>query len=175
MTTVGIDQSYTGFGLSIAGTAIKKAFPPDKFRSNNYRLFAVEDWLYQELLSAPEINLVAMEGYASGAKFGREMAGELGWAVKRAVITTLGLEPLVVPPTSLKKFVTGKGNAAKNQMLMGVYKQWGREFTDDNVADAYALEQFGKAYLYLENGLDPEKFPLHKYQVEAVEAVKKLA
>jgi hypothetical protein len=48
--------------------------------------------------------------------------------------------PLVVPPTSLKKYVAGKGTGiSKSQMLLAVYKKWGVDFTDDNAADSYGL------------------------------------
>jgi crossover junction endodeoxyribonuclease RuvC len=86
--------------------------------------------------------------------------------VKLVVLDVVKKPPLIVPPTSLKKFVTGRGNAKKNEMLLGVYKQWGVEFSDDNQADAFALEKFGLAYL----GATLE---LHKYQIEAIEAVRK--
>ena len=45
----------------------------------------------------------------------------------------------VIPPTQLKKFVTGKGQSKKNLMLLQIYKKWGEEFSDDNIGDAYAL------------------------------------
>ena len=54
-----------------------------------------------------------------------------------------GVPVLEVPPSTLKKFVTGRGNAAKNEMLLHVYKRWGREYSDDNMADAYALSMLG--------------------------------
>jgi Holliday junction resolvasome RuvABC endonuclease subunit len=45
-----------------------------------------------------------------------------------------------VPPTSLKKYVTGKGQGVpKSQMLLHVYKKWNVDITDDNAADSYAL------------------------------------
>jgi len=51
-----------------------------------------------------------------------------------------GQYPLIVPPTNLKKYVTGKGNGvSKSQMLLQVYKKWGVEFNDDNAADSYGL------------------------------------
>jgi crossover junction endodeoxyribonuclease RuvC len=40
---------------------------------------------------------------------------------------------------TLKKFVTGVGNAKKNEMLLKTYQAWGIEFNDDNAADAYGL------------------------------------
>jgi len=45
----------------------------------------------------------------------------------------------VVSPSALKKFVTGKGNAKKDLMLLKTFKKWGVEFSDDNLCDAYCL------------------------------------
>ena len=45
----------------------------------------------------------------------------------------------VIAPGTLKKFVTGKGNAKKDLMLLKVYKKWGEEFEVDDLADAYGL------------------------------------
>ena len=45
----------------------------------------------------------------------------------------------IIPPNTLKKFITGKGNAKKELMLLKVYKRWGVEFNDNNMADAYSL------------------------------------
>lgn len=174
MIVVGIDQSYTGFGFSVHGTAIKKAFPMSKYTTSEERLFDIENWLQKQLEGINDfIDLVVMEGYANAAKFGREAAGELGWAVKRTVFLVTEDIPLVVPPTSLKKFVTGKGNAKKNEMLLWVYKHWGESFSDDNQADAFALEKFGEAYLDRDPSFVNEIGPkLHKYQIEAVEKVR---
>ena len=48
----------------------------------------------------------------------------------------------VVPPTVLKKFVTGKGTAKKELMLLQVYKKFGIEFRDNNICDAYCLAKY---------------------------------
>ncbi len=45
----------------------------------------------------------------------------------------------IIAPGTLKKFVTGDGRAKKDLMLLKVYKKWGVEFSDDNLADAYGL------------------------------------
>jgi crossover junction endodeoxyribonuclease RuvC len=52
---------------------------------------------------------------------------------------------MLVPPTSLKKFVTGKGNASKDQVMMFILKNWGHESSTNNVADAVGLALFGLA------------------------------
>ena len=47
-----------------------------------------------------------------------------------------------IPATSLKKFICGKGNVKKEQMLLQVYKKFGVEFKDNNLCDAYCLARF---------------------------------
>jgi len=85
----------------------------------------------------------ALEGYSFGSKNGRGAAGELGGVVRLAAHDA-GVRLLVVPPTVLKKYVTGKGTGDKAVMLLHVYKRWGFETDDHNVADAYALARFAE-------------------------------
>lgn len=176
MRVVGVDQSYTAFGHCVDGKSLKKGWALSKYASDTQRLAAIDGWFTAWLDGLGNVDLVAMEGYAFGAKVGREQAGELGGTVKLAVHYTLGPDKLlIVPPTALKKFVTGRGNAKKNEMLLGVYKQWGEEFTDDNQADAYSLEQFGHCYMWLGGHVEPRGLERSwtKYQIEAVEKVRK--
>ena len=172
MRVIGIDQSYTGFGFSVDGESKKRSFPPDRYDSEVHRLAGIRGWFtdWLNIQNKAGIDLVVMEGYANGAKYGREMSGELGGVVKLAVLDVVGHPPLVVTPSSLKKFVTGKGVAPKNTMLMHVYKKWGVMFSNDNQADAYALELFGVAYLNITAGNIQNYL---KYEIEAVEAVRK--
>jgi hypothetical protein len=173
MRVVGVDQSYTGFGFCVDGESKKRSFPPGRYDSDVHRLVAIRNW-YQDWLSLQMkagLDLVVMEGYANAAKFGREVAGELGGVVKIATLEVVGHPPLIVPPTSLKKFVSGSGGAKKNTMLAHVYKKWGVLFSDDNQADAYALEKFGAVYLNTRDGRNTNSYL--KYEIEAVEAVRK--
>jgi Holliday junction resolvasome RuvABC endonuclease subunit len=152
---MGIDQSYSGFSIVfwdpdlLNYTAWSRAFSKKEHGAGVERLVAIDAW-FRSVLSTHIVDFetsilgVCMEGYSMGAKNGREQAGELGAVVKVALHDT-GLSPTIVPPTSLKKFTTGKGNAAKNEMLLGVYKKWGFEFSDDNEADAFALSRLAEA------------------------------
>lgn len=54
-----------------------------------------------------------------------------------------GWRVCVVPPTTLKKFVTGTGRCEKSMMIREVWRLWEHEAADDNDADAYALRRLG--------------------------------
>lgn len=171
MAYVGIDQSYSGFAVTILNASTNEPevhlgkFPPGRHGTGVDRLLVIEHWLQQKL-SDWDVDHACLEGYANGSKFGREIAGELGYAVKRSLrYHPQKLYPTIVPPTSLKKFVTGKGNAKKNEMLLGVFKRWGVEFTDDNEADSYALARLAQA-IDTANTSD-----LPKFQQEVIEGL----
>lgn len=42
-------------------------------------------------------------------------------------------------PSQIKKFVTGKGNASKEMVAVGVYKKWKFEGSSNDVTDAYGI------------------------------------
>ena len=60
----------------------------------------------------------------------------------------LDLRTVLVPPASLKKYATGKGNATKPDMRMALYQRAGIDERDDNRVDAWwlramALDHYG--------------------------------
>lgn len=158
---VGIDQSYTGFALAIVN--------PSGYAINVYtgkgkgvdRLLDIQHFLKASLFglnSTLGIHDVAMEGYAPGSKFGREMAGELGGMVKMT-LHGQNVYPLIVAPSSLKKYATGSGKTSKDQIMMHVLKKWGAEISDNNAADAYVLARIAAGYAD------------HKYEQEVLDTV----
>ena len=144
---IGIDQSYTGFGLVVLddkGHFHQKSllkYPLNKFKDEGARLVKIYDDLITFFAihgnSGAEIHIV-MEGYAYGAKLNREKLGELGGIVKLVSNLVLGVTPTVIAPTALKQFVTGSGRADKQAMLTEIQK-FDPEITDHNLADAYGL------------------------------------
>lgn len=136
---VGIDQSYSGFAITVLG---EKSHITTVYKSEKRgvdRLSDINVHLIDTLLNYAVIVDIAMEGYAFGSQMAN-MLGELGGMVKLTLRDTLDVYPLIVPPTVLKKYATGKGQGiSKSQILMHVYKKWGVEFSDDNAADSYVL------------------------------------
>jgi Holliday junction resolvasome RuvABC endonuclease subunit len=142
---LGIDQSYSGFAI----TALQDdAFYAEVYKSDKGGIDRLRDiqshvmnWLYE----FNNVSDVAMEGYAFGSQMAN-MLGELGGMVKLTLLD-FGIYPMIVPPTTLKKYVTGKGTGVpKSQMLLFVYKKWDVDITDDNAADSYALARLVSGY-----------------------------
>lgn len=135
---IGVDQSYSGFAITLLRGRTQRTTVYKGEGTGVDRLKNIKNHLTETLITCPKIEDAAMEGYAFGSQMAN-MLGELGGMVK-LVFHDFGIYPLIVPPTNLKKYVTGKGNGIpKSQMLLYVYKKWGVDITDDNGADSYSL------------------------------------
>ncbi len=73
---------------------------------------------------------------------------------------------LDVPPTTLKKFVCGKGNVKKEVIMMEVLDRWKIKTQDDNQADACGLAHMAKAVDAVRGNGDRTAW--RNYQLEAV-------
>jgi Holliday junction resolvasome RuvABC endonuclease subunit len=105
--------------------------------------------------------LVVFEGYGYAGKFTHSHSlGELGGVLKLVALDRK-IPFIVVPPTVLKLFVTGKGNTEKNAVSKEAYKRFGVDLTDNNQIDAAVLAIMGLARLY------PD-FPLTEFQRKAL-------
>jgi crossover junction endodeoxyribonuclease RuvC len=117
-------------------------------------------------------DLIVIEGFSYGSK-GRSVfdIAYLGWRIREELERFKTDEDILwieVPPSQLKQFATGKGNANKEIILQQTYKHWGVEFSDNNQADAYVLAQIGKAYL-------GEVDDLTDFQMKVIRTLKKEA
>ena len=147
---IGIDQSLTGFALSAVNTLDPTQHITWVYKSPYFgieRLVDIRQWLTDHFEYLEEqgnvINDIAMEGTVL-ASHAALVLGELSAVVRLAIYDFFEEDderrfPLKVPPMTLKKYASGKGNSKKQEMLMQIYKRWGMEFSDDNAADAYAL------------------------------------
>lgn len=139
---VGMDPSFNGFAIVVLdkdGEIIEqKLFGSDSKSEPEDRLIELES----EFDFIPNIvclHSVCIEGpsYASQGAYILQM-GALHFMI-RIMLKRRDVPFKVVAPGTLKKFVTGDGRAKKDLMLLKVYKKWGVEFDNDNLADAYSL------------------------------------
>lgn len=154
---IGIDQSLTGFAFSAV-----QVDDPIRHLTKVYkspftgveRLADIQNWMDIQITSLLDnknvIQDIAMEGTVL-ASHSALVLGELAAAVKLYLFNqfeghSLLRTPLQIPPMTLKKFVTGKGNSKKQEMLMQIYKKYGVEFNNDNAADAYSLGRLATGF-----------------------------
>lgn len=109
-------------------------------------------------------DLVSIEGYGFSQMSSIVTLAEIG-SIVRFLLWQEGVPFLDVPPSSLKKFLTGQGNAKKEMMILHVFQKYGITVKTNDEADAVALGMFG---------LCAAGAPHTKVQKEVVAAVTKL-
>lgn len=85
-------------------------------------------------------DVVVLEGYAHGAKHQTHQLGELGGVVKLGFYQS-NIPVVVVPPTKLKKFATGKGSGKKEAPFAEAIRRLGYDGYSHDEADALWLLQ----------------------------------
>jgi len=146
MNFCGIDASFTSTGVVIIdeeGEIVEQKLIITKKNSNDkydieHRILKVVD----ELLLLKNYNNL-YNVYIEGISFGSrgeaaEQLAALNYFIRISLLQR-GIFFNVIPPTKLKKFITGTGQAKKELMLKEVYKKWGQDFNSNDLCDAYSL------------------------------------
>lgn len=151
---VGVDLSLTGTGIVIIdsrcapglhtfGSTGKRA---DDLPTRSYRLRTIANHV---MTHAHDADLVMLEGPAITRQGGSnwDRAG-LWWLVVDNLDTR---KIVVIPPTQVKSFAAGKGNADKAAVAVGMARLWGDvTAANDNEWDALALATMGAQHLGLD-------------------------
>lgn len=142
---VGIDLSLTSTG--VVRIAEDEGIEVKEIKTGaNFWMPLRQRSIARDVLSfVIDHDLVLIEGYSFGSlRKGTHDLAELGGLVKHYLYETLGRYPTVIPPTSLKKFAAGRGNADKASVAVGVFKRFGFEHPSNDVIDAYVLARMGE-------------------------------
>lgn len=145
---LGLDLSLTGTGVTLLCPDMPEVYESVTLR-NKLRSLERLDYIEKTIIAKVQeagVTTAAIEGYAfSTADSQKHSLGELGGIVKLA-LWRAGVEMIIVPATSLKKWTTTKGNADKILMGVSIFKQTGAQFDDDNQADSYCLAMLAAQY-----------------------------
>ena len=136
MRILAIDPSLNGTGLCYPDG--KTANAPKTALKGPLRLWKLRQDL-RDTLDSARPDLVVLEDYSYGSK-GRSVFQIAEWGgVLRLTLHEMGFPVAFVPPTSLKAWATGKGNANKATMVSEITKRSGQTFATDDQADAWGL------------------------------------
>jgi hypothetical protein len=139
---VGLDLSLTATGICRGRNAEPTLSVVRPRARGDVRLAEIRDAVYAECEGADLAVIEDLPTHAHGAG----VTGMVHGAV-RVVLLDLEVPFATVPPATLKKYATGRGNADKTAMAVSAYKRSGREFSDDNQCDAYWLYVMGQEAL----------------------------
>jgi len=139
MNILGVDLSLTSTGISAngkTGTITTPAKGPERLSIIS---LAVLDAVIDN-----SIQLVAIEGYSFASRNSQAHSiGELGGVV-RTRLWERNIPYIDIPPTCRAKFATGKGNAAKTEVMSSISAKTGLVFSGkgaDDMCDAWILEE----------------------------------
>lgn len=141
---VGIDPSLTGTGLvALSGDkSYSKVIHTKERGLERMKLICDE---VEQFLDYHDTEIACIEGFSYGSK-GKAIyeIGGLGYLL-RMILYNKDYEWYEIPPSTLKKFATGKGNAKKHEVAVAVQKRWGFEAPTEDEIDAYVLARMAQA------------------------------
>lgn len=142
---VALDLSLTSTGVADSADPGRPfCITPPKGLGGPERLY----WILQRVMAATaEADLTVIEGYSHASKYQTHQMGELGGVVRLA-LWTRGRPYVELAPSARCKVATGKGNAAKADVLAEAIRRLGYEGSSDDEADARwlleaALQHYG--------------------------------
>lgn len=147
MVTLGLDLSLVATGYvkienrQVLVQKIISSKPGEK--TPRYELDRLLKILDQ--IDMTEVDLVVIEGVAMMSHNTTSLVqlSGLNYLVRKKARDN-GIPFLIIPPSSLKKFIAGKGNAKKEEMMQATSERYGQKFTDDDLNDAYSLALVGE-------------------------------
>ena len=155
MRVIGLDLSLTATGFALieddtitVRTITSKPIGDGWVLDRVQRLDKIERAVMEHMAGASEIDLIVIEGPSFGQmrQSGEHVRAGLWW---RIVSICTDTAPVVeVPPATLKKYATGKGNAAKDAVLLATARRFPDvDLLDNNQADALWLAAMGARHL----------------------------
>ena len=170
-------MKYVGLDLSLAGTGVcihnendlevldTIATLPKHYRSRFERIDAIAERIRGLLPPPEEVAICIEESFIHPERMsGQQDILNLAYAVRR-VLHYADYSWRTVAATSLKKFVTGKGNMRKETMMMEVLDCWKIKTKDNNQADAFGLSKLAHVVHILAHTAKPPSIPVYRIEV----------
>lgn len=164
MRIMGIDPSMSGTGLSLPDGSTLVIRPRGK---GDDRLREIADHIHV-VAQASRAELVVMEGLFGVYKGEAARVVPMVHGAIRLELLRLPVPYVVLNPTSLKRFATGKPSANKTDMALAALKRLGREYGTSDECDADWLRVAGRLVYGLPEvtGQDGPGVPLRMPQAQ---------
>jgi Holliday junction resolvasome RuvABC endonuclease subunit len=164
----GLDLSLVASGVCVrrGGAFVTETVrtKPEDFPNDLARMIHIRDVVTKRI--PDDAKMVGIEDMFAGPNMGAGQRLAMLGAIVRVALYERGLSLVVIAPSTLKKFILGKGVGEKSLVLRAVYKAYGLECANDNEADAVCLCAIGEQFFGALRGGSMEGVP--KYQQEVV-------
>jgi len=168
---LGLDISLTGTGLVIIDDTyeiLEKQILHVDAKDTERLLFIEEIFLKLVEPFKTKIKLVGIETPAFRAEGHLFNMGELNGVLKLHLFK-MGINSIGISPFSLKKFISGSAKEkTKSIIILDLFKNFGVELRNDNLADAYSLARIAHNYYNLFLEKKPKKIALKKHQIDVL-------
>lgn len=160
---VGIDPSLAGSGLVIldnGANVLEEVSLKAGTEDDPLRFMKLTQRIRKHL--NPATDRVLIEGFSFGSR-GKGVSSMygIGWCI-RIMLTQEVFKWEEVPPASLKKFASNKGNAKKEDLVLPVFKKWGFESSSNDITDGYIMARMAWSMHNPDGLLEYEKEVLKK-------------
>lgn len=142
ITIYGVDPSLSSTGIAFHLNGFENTSLISSAEKGFERVVRLSDNIVGNIKKTQPF-IVVIEGLALQSRTGHALERAGLWYLTVAKLLEYGYPIYQVAPSSLKKFVTGKGNSEKSLMIREVYRKWGAVLDNDNEADAYGLMRIG--------------------------------
>ncbi len=143
MKVLGVDPSTKSGLVYIDGTEVYASV----LRNERLKGIARVEWIRNSFNSYldnhHEIDCAVIEGYAYANKFTLSTLVEIGINLRLSLYIRK-IPCYICPPTTLKRYATGKGNSKKPEVAAGVLSKWGYSSPSDDVIDAFVLAKIAQ-------------------------------
>ena len=152
---IGLDLSLTSTGVACT-CGIHRIKSHRSFEITRFsRLRMIRLGVMHHVIGTPEIcgpgrraDLVVVEDLALSRSTGQHLTRAGLWHLVMEEIDNEGIPYAIVSPTSLKKYIAGKGNAGKDEVLAAAIRRYpDAPINGNDEADAYTLRAMGHDHL----------------------------
>lgn len=150
MRVIGLDLSLTATGVAIIDDGrvevhtIRSSAKADASIAERVKRLDRIRWEVDGLLTAPTLVVIEGPSFGQSRQGGEHLRAGLWWRIASARPTITA----EVPPATLKKYLTGRGNAGKDEVLLAVARRFPDvDVRDNNMADALGLAAMGARHL----------------------------
>lgn len=168
---LGLDMSLTGTGLVIIDdqySILEKKVLHVEAKDTERLLFIEEIFLKTLEPFKDTIKLAGIETPAFRAEGHLFNIGELNGVLKLHLFK-MGIKSIGISPLSAKKFISGSAKEKiKGVLILDLFKNFGVELRDDNIADAYSMARIAHDYYNIFLEKKPKKIDLKKYQIDVL-------